>query len=692
LLQLDIMKKVSSFLTTLLQSVTTTPTTFVLGLLVLLPILVLPLGENFLIDSKVFIILATGFVLSVLWAATTIYKKSLQITLSPFVLPLFILLVGTLLSTFFSNTLPVSQLFGWGGMFIAYVLTIIFGSSLLSQKNSKFFMTCLTVGAVLLSLTAVGELVNLGPSRLVNAGLKTQFPASPIFSLAGSPLIASQILILALVGLVTYFVIQRKKAMPFLAVAILPILAGLAVNIYTLYTASKTSTLFTPYNTSWSIAIESLKSLKSALIGVGPDTYTQLYLQFKPVAVNTSPYWNLQFAQGSNMPLTLLPTMGIIGLAAWLLLAGIAIRNFRSSTEEAKPIAAIVLASFVLQLLLPPNVVMLTLQALAILFWVVTEKNRLKDVQLHAFTVHVTKSGSEVQKVPQHSNLMIYVISFINAVLILFVGFWLVRFTLAQYFNFTASLSAIQNNPVQAYNDQQRMIQFNPYIAGYHRTYSNTNMAIAIALSNSTTATEQDKQQIAPLVQQAIREARVATAIEPENSVDWVNLARIYNNLIGVAEGAEQWSVLAYNQGQTTAPNDPILTLEVGGVLFRIGQYGEAAKAFEKTVQLKPDWANGYYSLANAYRMNKENDKAFGAYQTTLTLLQNNGQTEEYSKVKAELEALQKGSAAETTQKAPATPAAAKPAENLIAPNATGSTGISPEAKNALKNADLQNP
>jgi tetratricopeptide (TPR) repeat protein len=325
------------------------------------------------------------------------------------------------------------------------------------------------------------------------------------------------------------------------------------------------------------------------------------------------------------------------------------------------------------------------------LFWTVAEKNKLKDVQLHAFTVHVIKSDTEVKKVPQHSNLMIYIISLVNAILILFTGFWLARYAIAEYFNFAASLNAIQNNPVQAYNDQQRMIQFNPYIAGYHRTYSNTNMAIAIALSNSTTATDQDKQQIAPLVQQAIREARVATAIEPENSIDWVNLARIYNNLIGVAEGAETWSVLAYNQAQTTAPNDPILTLEVGGVLFRIGQYGEAAKAFEKTVQLKPDWANGHYSLANAYRMNKETAKAVASYQTTMTILQNNSQIEEYNKVKAELEAAQKP-AADADQKTQTPTNPATPAESLIAPNATGSTGISPEAKDALKDADITAP
>jgi tetratricopeptide (TPR) repeat protein len=665
---------------------------FIISLL-LAPIMVLPAGDNFLIESKVLLILGLGLGTGLAWIITTLARKSLQLTISPFILPALLFIVSALVSSFMSPSLPAMQLLGWGGTYIAYATIILLGSSIIPEKSKTGLPMAMALGGALIGLSAVAELVNLGPSRFFNQFLGTQFPASPLFSLSGSPLIGLEVLILALVAVVVYLVTQVKGRNVLLSVAILPIGAGIVSYAYTLYNAAKTSVLFVPYSTSWMIAIDAFKTMRTAFIGAGPESYTQVYLQLKPAFVNVSNYWDLQFGQGSNMPLSLIPTMGMLGLAAWVLLAIIAIRSFTKSSQEAKPAAAVLLASLVLQLFFPPSQLVLLIQAMAVVYWIVAEKNRLKDVQLHAFTVQVIKSNSEVQRVPQHTHIMVYLMTLVSALILGVSGYWVGRLVIGDYYSFRANLSMIKNDLLSVYNRQQKMVVFMPYLPAYRRSYSNTNMSVALALSNSKEASDKDKEQVGPLVQQAIREAKLATTIEPQNSVNWVNLARVYSNLIGSIEGAENWSVAAYNQGLQFSPNDPILSLELGGVLFRIKQYQEAARAFEKAVALKPDWSNAYYSLANAYRQTKEPEKAVTAYQDTITILKSkntNGENDQtIAGVQTELDEVSKevkqasGSAKTTGTTKADKPAAAKTGATVqspdkVAPAASPTVAASP--------------
>lgn len=696
------MQKVVPALQSLLKLVTSVNSFFLLAMTVAMTLAVLPFGDNFLIDSKAVLIFVMALGVALLWTASIIRRKSLQITLSSFFLPLLALFITTLISSFLSPSLPVVQLFGMGGIYLAVTLTALIGPSLLQQKRANLFLPVLLVAASILAISGAAELLNAGPSRFANTLLKTNFPSSPVFSISGSPLIALQVILLALAGIGGLVWVQRKKASPLLVAAVFPLLLGLGANARTLYQAQKDSALFLPYGINLSVAIDSLKSVKTAVIGEGPESFLQTYLRLKPETANLTKVWNLQFNQGSNMPLTLVPTMGLVGLAAWLFLFIQVIRRYRVVSDEARPVATVALATFILQLIFPPNIVILALQALALLFWVVAEKDALKDIQLHAFTVHIIKSGSEVQRIPKHSNMMVYIISALNLLLIAFLGVWITRYAVAQYFNFSANMAVVENDLIKVYQRQQQMIAWNKYIPAYHRAYSLTNLNIAVAYSTAQNATDEQRQQAVTLVQQSIREARSAIFLEPANSLNWVNLGRVYSNLIGAAEGADVWAIDSYAQAQALAINDPILSIEIGGLLFRTNRVADSVKVFERTVTLKPDWAPAYYNLAVAYRQNQELQKSVGAYQQTLALLTPG--SDDYNKVDQELKQLQgqlnptktteSSDASKAKQPAPspsATPSAAP--SSLEVPEVASPTGsLSPETKAALKNTDLENP
>lgn len=668
------MKKI---LARIVKPFTLASTLVLFAAVVLAPLVMLPIGDNFLTDSKVGFLVGVAFLIALFWTVITFARKSLQITLSPFLLPLAVIGASVGASIALNQTtLPLSQLYGFGGVLIAFVTVGLLAPSLIEEKYGKLFGFGLVLSSILLSVTTAAQYFQVGPSRFFNFFLKTQFPSSAIFSLASSPLVAAEVLAVGVVFCLAHVLTHKKKSNPLFVLAGLISVAGLVTNIVALIEVAKTTPILLPYSASASIALDVMKDGKSAIIGVGPDNFLQTFMLLKPAWINSTSFWNVQFAQGSNVPLGILVTMGLFGLGAWLFFVLRVIQAYLKSSPEGKIVASAVLATVVIQLLLPINPVILTLQVLGLVFWTATEKNRLKDIQLHAFTIQITKSGAETQKVPQHSNLMVYLISGFSAVVLAVAAwFWISPYYIGQYFMFRASIATLQNNAISTYNFQQKAIQFNPYLASYRRSYSNTNMAIALALSQAKDASDAEKTQVITLVEQAVREAKTSTVLEPANSTNWLNLGRIYSNLIGSADNADKFTIQAYSQAVTYAPTDPVLNLEAGGVLYRVKLFNQAVQLFEKTVTLKPDWPNAYYNLANAYRENKEPERSAAAYQQTLSILQSQGKTnsDDYKKVSDELgELVRANTPTPTTPTAPVVPKKKVEAPaTLLAPTAS---------------------
>jgi cytochrome c-type biogenesis protein CcmH/NrfG len=615
-----------------------------------LPILILPIGENFLIDSKILFFLYATIAITLLWTILSFARKTLQLTLSPFMIPFGLLLVSTLLSTFFNSIYPITQLVGLGGLSIASALLVLFAPSLVLQKIGKLFPITLIVSLLLLSLTGTAELLHAGPSVVINALSHLSFPSSPLFSLSGSALIAFELIAVGLTGSIAMLFSDKKMLKPFFLLASVILAIGLFVNGRALLQQKLFSNVLPPFGASWSIATDTLKSVKSTMIGVGPENYQQMYLRYKPAWINTTEVWNAQFSQGSNMPLTLLVTHGLFGLIAWFIFVGISFQQLRKTTKEGRPFAVMVIASIIIEFILPPNVVLIALQALCIVFWIVTEKNRFQDAQLHAFTVVLVKSAEpdeEVKKIPKHLHVFVYIVTGLLSVLLAFCMFWLALYTYSQFYIFRAGTAAVRSDVLNVYTYQQKAIVASPYFDNYHRLFANTNMVVAQVLAQKQDLQESEKQQILSLMNTAINESKIASRINPNNSLNWLSIARTYNNLLGVSEGADTLAASAYTQALFLAPTDPTMNLELGNLYLRSGQFPQAVFQLEKTVQLKPNWANAFYNLANAYKQNKQFALAAEAYQKTLSLLPVG---DESNKVKAELDELSKLVAKPTSQ------------------------------------------
>lgn len=659
-----------------------------------IPFILLPIGDIFFIESKQFLFLLVGLLTLIGFAIHTITKKTIQFTFSPFFLPLALFGFSALLSSFFTVGLPIQHLVGFGGVLLTATVIALLGPTLLGEQKTSTILLPIGIGTGILALASLAELGGIGPSKIASSLLGVPFnPTS--FNLSGSHTIAFQLFLATFVATfvsLLHGVKQKTNTLPFINVVLLVIIgAGMLVSGYQVFTLFSQGVANLPFQASWDVATQTFKSARSTIIGVGPANYGHAYLQFKPEWMNTTKLWDLQFSYGSDMPLTLISTMGVLGLATWIAFAVQVVRALRKSQSETMPLGIFILLTLVLQLLFPPNVIILAVQALALAFWVAADDKISRDTQLHTFTVSHQRASAS-QKLPEHNHALAYGAS---ALLILFAIaglYWFGRASIAQAYIFRGNIKAVQKDALGLYDSQRQANIFFPYSDAYHRAYSSTNMSMAIAVSGEPDLTDEQKSQVVTLIQQAIREGKAATTLAPTNAINWINLARVYTNLIGVAQQSESWALSAYAQASLTAPTDPGLQLELGGLVYRLGRYEDASRVFEKAVRLKPDWANAYYNLANSYRMATQSDKALAAYQSTLSLVQ--GNPEEVQKLRDEVSAyqaqLKNGTATKATKPA-ATPVATS-SSALAAPNATASAQFTQEVSSELQDANLEGP
>lgn len=611
-----------------------------LSLVLLSPLLVLPVFTNFMVTTKLLLL----FVVAVLGLGLFIYHtfqtRKIEIPRSSIIPSLALFGLFSLLSSLLTTTYPVDNLLGLGGAYISFVIIVFVGSLFIRDREGGQFLQVLNVSLIILAALSLLQTIGFGPARLINTLIPgLGLPNTGVFNITGSPFIALQVFVLGLIANVVPL-IRSRKASPLSFAAVAAAGLGLILSLLLVLPGRDGTPTLLPFGVSWTIAVDILKAPRSALIGVGPENYSAAYQLLRPTWVNGMAWWSTSFGQASNVPLTLLTTGGLLSLGAWFAIVVNVVRHARKQEVQDIGLVSFVVAGFALQLLLPVNVVTLSLLGVALAF-LIGQRQGNRNLSIHLFKVEKRTDNYE------HSNITNPTTSrspallpLVLAGLVVVASFYGIGRAYAASYSFFAASQAMQtNDAVRTYELQQQATVLNPYSAVYRSNYGLTNLAIATALANKADATEEEKTQVGQLIQQAIREARASTLLRPQDSQTWLILAQIYRSLLGSAEGADQWATSAYIQAITTNPNDPSVRVELGGLLYGQKQYVDAISLFQQAAELKPDYTNAYYNLANALRAAGQLDQAKLAYQQTLTLLP--AGSEDYNQVNTELESLE---------------------------------------------------
>ena len=388
-----------------------------------------------------------------------------------------------------------------------------------------------------------------------------------------------------------------------------------------------------PFRLSWFAALEILKNPRTALFGIGLDNFSSIFTQVKDFAYNQSSLWQINsFAVSRSAILQIFTETGILGLLAFGLLVFNVFKLLVKGDHKGSPLQLLVIGYLLLVILFfPPSLIVW------FLFFVV----------LGLINQTPTDGTGFARKTPTDlSDLIpIYIGTVVISVgLIAGAGYFLGRSYAAEYY-FKKSVDGVTNNSIkQVYDNQRQAIVLNPYIEKFRSNFSQTNLLIAnnLAQKDPKKITEEDRQTITQAIQAAISEGKAVVSLNPGKADGWQNLASIYLNVINAAQGADVWTISAYQRAILADPQNPTYRVGLGGVYYSLKEYDDALRFFEQAISLKPDWPNANYNYAWANFQKQNYSQAVNAMQNTLRLLDPKLNKADYEKVQKELEEFKK--------------------------------------------------
>lgn len=614
------------------------------GVVFLTPILFFPLTSDAVIFPKhIFFILAGAAILAV-WTLGFVAKKRVSITVSPLLLPIFLLAAASAAALFLGQAAKPEGLIGQTGLLIAFLILFLAGSSRPQKLSQTLINSVVWAGAALGLFSLLGYLDILTNIGILGNPGKSFTPAGNLLTLigylaAGLPLAIGGLKRPTDSAAETTSAALKKLG---LIIAGILILAGIALgtlNYFGYLGTPKSQRL--SLNFGWKIAIETLKI--SPLLGVGPNGYLAAFTQYRPLEINSSDLWSVRFQQAPNELMQRFTENGLIGLAALILVAWSGFRLMKYLPKGFRYLT-ISLGLFGVWLLIEPlNVVSLSLGLGLLLAAVLSLKQKqveaganIYDVVLGlvAFKKGVVKidvqqanplgdSSAPAPRPAAAANTVILGwISFVPAILLAAAVFYLGFRAFGAELEYRRALQAIvQNDGTNAYNQLIKTITKNPWFDTYHRQYADVNLRLANSLAAQKNLTDQDRNNVTQLIQQAIREGKISVQLDPADVRNWEQLAVIYRALINVADGARDWTIITYTEAVRRDPVNPLLRLDLGGVFYSLNDWESAIRTFQTAASIKPDYANAYYNLALAYEQDGRFKEAARAMQTTVQVL-----------------------------------------------------------------------
>jgi len=615
-----------------------TASTILVTLFVLASILLLlPFTGNIVVHSKMFILFFAAIILTATYVFTSIREKAMQIIVSPLTIPLALFGVASFISTQFTRQYPTENYLDLGGAFIAMTAIGLLGSVVFSKKQFGTFLSVLSIGGSVVVIDSLLQMLGFGSAQLFGWMLNATIDNTLQFTLVGSARVVFQLIVITLIGIGAHS-FQEKKIDKVHLGSLLFLIIGLGLYGWVMMTNRNDINMATPsYAASWSIALDSLKTPSTAVFGIGPSNYRNAYNTFKPVWLNSTDQWTIPFSQAANAPLTILTTMGFVGLITWVWLFIVTLLEFSKADKHNRAVLAMLIAVLISQLFTTFNYVTILIQALLIALYIASERERFSVVQFGRMKANIFKSHGH--QYSYESVIPLYLISLILIGVIGYSAWYSGRNYLAFATMFSSYKAAQANDIVKSYELNQKAISLSPYIDTFHRDYASTNMAIAIALSNKTDINEQEKNQVGQLLQQAVREARNATILDPNDTENWVVLAQIYGDMISVTEEAKQWAVETYARAIETNPTNPYLRILLGNIFAQLKDHQRAINLYNQAIELKPDLAEAYFRMAQSLIVIEQFAQAETALRATLSLLDSN--SEEYTVVTKQLEGIQ---------------------------------------------------
>jgi tetratricopeptide (TPR) repeat protein len=641
---------------------------FLLTIIFIFPFFFLPVTQEFFFTNKLYLLVFSALFLLLISTIKLATTKKISWQKGAFDNLLVLFLLSLAISIIISSPNKVQALLNPNfGFLTFFFLTVLYFyiSRIPTDKKTGFYLS-LSISSFLLSLFTI--LFFLQPFKNVNLPQSLAFLKSPSFTPIGSQLDLAIFLGFFLIYGLTRIYTDNKRintdnpwTSVFSYLCLFVILIALSLTLYSLlrpsgftgqalFTPRSFSEVGPPFRLSWYAAVEILKNPKTAFFGVGVDNFASIFTRVKDIVYNQSHLWQIfSFNFSRSAILHLFTETGILGLLAFSLLIFSVLKQLIATNLNQSPSISInlnrsLLISFIYLLIclffFPPSLITWFL-----LFVVIAEFSS-RDM--------INNVSTQPNEIDLTDLLPFYIITLgISFIFLTGFGYLLGRSYLAEIYFKKALDAIVKNDAKQAYENMRQAIILNPYIERFRLNFSQLNLLLAnnIAAKASqpqekdkkpSQLSEQDRQNISQAIQAAIAEGKAAISLNPQKAQNWENLAQIYRNIINTAQGADVWTISAYQRAIVADPQNPVYRLNLGGVYYSLGNFEEASKIFEQAVVLKPDWPNAYYNLAWANFQKQKYQEAVSAMENVIRLLDPKKDKADYDKAKKELEEFKK--------------------------------------------------
>ncbi len=668
----------------------------------LFPLFFLPITSEFNEYNKIILLIITTVILTLLWVVRVIVEKQIVVVKTPLDSALLLVVIVFILSSITSVS-RFTSIFGefnsWHWLTLELIAWVVFLIIAVTQLKSKTIyiqiIKAFTISAFISAILAVLIYFKVF-NAITFSGIFTYLDVLKVngFLPAGGGISAVVLFFVALLfsGYFVYENAQKLKQnrnanslVKVLTPGLLTvtILAGLLVTVISFLPIREDHLTFNQldFSTSWKIA--SLTMRDYPLFGTGPGTYAVAYNAYRPIAINQTSNWTVIFDRAGSEYLTWLTTLGLAGLFAFIfLIVRIVVvgKKMLTSTPGITvryPIFIALTSLLIAYVFISSTVFTTGILFLLLLIWFLYEKAS-SDQFLEEVSLSLTSLRSRIQQVDgvntNSVNTSSSVIALVIAAVVIIVNGVVLWYTVSDFASNVSYAKAIrainENKPAQEiYTAQGQAINLNPYRDEYRRAYADTNIRLAniIFQQKGKDITDTEKSDINILIEQAIREVRVTTElINPNSAYNWQVRGNVYQNLLGYANGADQWAYAAYQNAIRLAPFDQRLRVNMGSLFFTLalntkseGTEGEAPTsevpnvpqskeanlaqaeaAFLDAIQLKSDYANAHYNLAAVYKEAKRYDLAQTQLEATLQII--DPASAEYQQVNTELDEVKK--------------------------------------------------
>lgn len=390
-------------------------------------------------------------------------------------------------------------------------------------------------------------------------------------------------------------------------------------------------------NSSWRIAVDTLKEgFKNFLIGSGPNTYIFDFLKQKPVSINLTEFWNVDFPNAYSFWLTILPSFGVvISLSLLIFFITVFITNSKSFikskiVKEELSGFELSIFSFFAFLLIGSFIYPLSSVLLILLF--ISAGVIVAMISAISNNRRVFTFFEPPQKMFICSLFLMCILT--GSVLSLFfVG---KRFMAVINTN-TAVASFYQTKDIDT-TIPKLVDSFNLFPTGDSaRILSQLWFSKLNQLISNSGASKDEVEALKPKIQEALDTGTLsiknAINLNPENYYNWFMLGGYYENLLNYATGADSIAMASYQKAVELNPKNPVLFLSMARInLWQANNKPEnkpdALKSAEnnlnKALELKQDYIDAVYLLGIVYEQRGDKELAIKQIEEVLKFEPNN--------------------------------------------------------------------